>query len=99
MSFDLDTKIYYTQLDIDYEVKSMANKTKSTTKLKLNIYFDPISRGFELTELDATWAIQKNELDMMIKNKTKITNESSLKKIIVILQFLMIKLLNKFYHI
>ena len=62
MTLDPNSKLYYKQYDIPYEVKSIGNKTKKADRLKLNLYFDPIRRGSDQLELDLSVARQKAAL-------------------------------------
>jgi hypothetical protein len=70
MAVDPDARIYYRQYDIDYEVESIGTTAKAANRLKLNLYFDPIRRGFELMELDIALALQEAALDELLKRKT-----------------------------
>jgi len=51
MSIDPEAMVYHKQYDIDYEVESTGQATKMSYRLKLNLYFDPVRRGFVLMDL------------------------------------------------
>lgn len=62
MTLDANSKLYYKQYDIPYEVKSIGNHIKKSDRLKLNLYFDPIRRGSDQLELDLSVARQRDAL-------------------------------------
>ena len=66
MRVDPDARIYHAQHDIDYHVGGTPDHPIVSDRLKLNVYFDPIRRGHELTELDITLTIQQDSLDHLI---------------------------------
>lgn len=80
MDVDPDARIYYRQYDIDYEVESTGVSSKKADRLKLNLYFDPIRRGLELMELDIALAHQKAALDELLKNKSVLDDEPTIKR-------------------
>ena len=53
MSIDLDTKVFYKQYDIDYRVNGNGETEPKADKFKLNIYFDPMKRASDITNLSA----------------------------------------------
>jgi transposase len=79
MEVDSDARIYYRQYDIDYEVESIGVSTKKSDRLKLNLYFDPIRRGIELMELDIALSAQKAALDELLKNKSILDRDATIK--------------------
>ena len=79
MDVDPDAKIYYTQCDIDYKVKSIGQTVKKSDHLKLNLYFDPIRRSRELMELDIALSLQKAALVELLENKGILDNDATIK--------------------
>jgi len=80
MDIDPDARIYYRQYDIDYEVESTGVSSKNADRLKVNLYFDPIRRGLELMELDIALTLQKAALDELLKNKSVLDDEATIKR-------------------
>lgn len=69
MLIDPDAKIYHKQYDIDYKVENIGPFGKSSDRLKLNLYFDPVRRGLELMELDIALSFQETALSELMESK------------------------------
>ena len=80
MVIDPEAKIYHKQYDIGYEVKSTGKSTKKSDRLKLNLYFDPIRRSFELLELNISLALQEEALAELLENKGILDEEATIKR-------------------
>ena len=80
MSIDPETRIYYQQYDIDYEVQGKGRSVKKADKLKLNLYFDSVRRSEELIQLDIDIQNQKMKLEKMLAEKATLDDDSTLKK-------------------
>ena len=80
MAVDPDARVYYKQYDIDYEVESIGHSTKASNRLKLNLYFDPIRRGFELMELDIALSLQKAALGELLKNRGILGDDATIRR-------------------
>ena len=80
MMIDPDAKIYYKQIDIDYQMESSEQNAKISDRLKLNLYFDPVRRSLELMELDIALTLQKSALDELLKNKGVIEDYAASKR-------------------
>jgi hypothetical protein len=81
MEIDVDTKMYYIQQEVDYIIKGDNNSINKPVKINLNIYFDPLRRVNEITELDIAIKVQKNLLDEMISMAITFTDISILNKV------------------
>ena len=80
MTVDSDERVYYKQFDINYEVNSTGQSSKSADRLKLNLYFDPIRRGLELMELDITLSYQETALGALLQNKGTLDDAATVKR-------------------
>ena len=80
MAVDPDAKIYYKQFDIDYEVESIGGAVKAPDRLRLNLYFDPIRRSLELTELDIALLLQETALGELLKNGDALGDDATIKR-------------------
>jgi transposase len=80
MIIDPGTKLYYRQYDIDYEVETGSSNMKKVNSLKLNLYFDPIRRGYELMELDIDLSQQEAALNELLKNKSRLNDDVTIKR-------------------
>jgi transposase len=80
MAVDPNAKVYYRQYDIDYEVESIGTTSKTSDRLKLNLYFDPIRRELELMELDIALALQEAALGELLKSKSVLDDDATIKR-------------------
>jgi hypothetical protein len=80
MEIDPETRLYFSQADIDYEVDHRAGKAKAADRLRLSLYFDAVRRSDELTQLDIDIDAQKALLKGMSGAGTPIDDAGSLKR-------------------
>jgi hypothetical protein len=80
MEVDTERRIYHSQYEIDYTVKSTGTAEKAANKLKVNLYFDPNRRSNECVQLDIDLAEQGEELRKLYENKSVIDDKVKLKK-------------------
>ena len=80
MTIDPCAKIYHSQHEMAYHVKSIGQTAKSSKRLKLNLYFDPVRRSLELMEMDICMSLQQAALGEMLARKAPLVNDASLKR-------------------
>ena len=80
MSIDPKARIYFKQYDLDYKVESIGQVAKSSDRLKLNIYFDPIRRSLELVELDIALSLQETILTELVSTKGIIEDDNTIRR-------------------
>jgi len=80
MEIDPETRLYYEQSDIEYEVKGKGGAVKGADMLKLNLYFDPVRRSDELVQLDIDIKGQKDALSRLIKDRVAVDDLQALKR-------------------
>ena len=80
MTVDPEAKVYHKQYEIDYDVESTDQSVKSSDRLKLNLYFDPVRRGLELIELDIALSLQEAALDELMANGCVIDDDAIIKR-------------------
>ena len=68
MEIDEESRLYYKQYDLDYKGDVRKGCTKSSDRLKLNLYFDPVKRSGQLMQLDIDI---KRQRDTLTKLKTE----------------------------
>lgn len=81
MSFDLDTKVFYKQYDIDYRVGGNGETVHKADKFKLNIYFDSIKRGSDIMNLSAEIEMQRRALQEMKDNSFPLDDDATVKRL------------------
>ena len=80
MELDTESRIYYRQYDIGYDVAGSGQSTHKADRLKINIYLDPIQRSAELVDIDAAIKDQKQELQQMLAEHAVCDDDNTLKK-------------------
>ena len=80
MAVDPDAKIYYKQYDIEYVVESIGGSAKTSDRLKLNLYFDPVRRGLELMERDIAMSLQETALRELLESCGVLGEDTAIKR-------------------
>ena len=80
MEIDPDTRLYYKQYDLDYQIEGQCDNVKKAHKLKLNLYFDPGRRARELTDMDIAIADQKAALQDILDNLTPLDDDITIRR-------------------
>jgi len=80
MMIDPKAKIYYRQYDMEYTVESTGQSVRSSNRMKLNLYFDPVRRSLELMELDITLSLQEAALNELLVSGTVLDDDATIKR-------------------
>lgn len=80
MEIDKNTRLYYKQYALEYNVESKGDSVKKSDRLKLNIYFDPIRRSEELINLEIEMKDQQEALDAMLSEKAVLDDDATVKR-------------------
>jgi hypothetical protein len=80
MGIDPDTRLYFKQFDIAYTVKGKGGKDKESDRLRLNLYFDAVRRGIELTQLDIDVNAQRALLEDILQTGRPVDDIKSLRR-------------------
>ena len=62
MEIDEASRLYYRQYDLDYKIDVRQDCQKSSDRLKLNLYFDPVTRSEMLMQIDIDIKKQREAL-------------------------------------
>lgn len=81
MEVDAERHIYHKQYDLDYKIDVRAGSTKSSDRLKLNLYFDPVRRGQQLMDLDIEIQKQRAALENYKAQGIPMDDDTTVKKI------------------
>ncbi|MDR2442777.1 MAG: hypothetical protein LBE31_04565 [Deltaproteobacteria bacterium] len=76
MEYDLNKKIHYKQIDLDYYFDSKGHKTKADNKLKLNLYFDQKRRKSDLKEFDLYLDTQESYLAELLASNSQLSDDN-----------------------
>ena len=80
MRIDAETGIYHKQYDMEYEVTGKGGATIKADRLKLNLYFDAVRRGEELTTLDIAIESQREALQAIKDAGEPLDDDVTIKK-------------------
>ena len=80
MEIDPDTRLYYKQYDLDYQIEGQCDNVKKAHKLKLNLYFDPGRRARELTDMDIAIEDQKAALQDILDKRAPLDDDLTIKR-------------------
>ncbi len=80
MRIDAGTRIYHKQYDMEYEVTGKGGATIKADRLKLNLYFDAVRRGEELTTLDIAIESQRAALQAIKDAGEPLDDDVTIKK-------------------
>jgi hypothetical protein len=81
MEIDMETRLYYRQYDIEYNVESKGESVKKSDRLKLNIYFDAVRRSEELTDLEIEIKMQREQLEVAERDRVVMDDDATLKRV------------------
>ena len=80
MVVDPEAKVYYRQYDMEYQVEGSGQSVRSSDRLRLNLYFDPVRRSLELMELDIALSLQESVLNELLASGAVIEDEAVAKR-------------------
>jgi hypothetical protein len=80
MCVDADTRLYFKQYDIEYNVESKGTSIKKSSLLKLNLYFDPVRRSEELINLEIDIQAQREQLERLKAEQSVLEEDALLKR-------------------
>ena len=80
MSFDVDSRLYYKQYDLDYEVRGRGAAIHKADRMKLDLFFDPSGRASDLTELEVETENQRKALQEMLDSGDAMDDDASIRK-------------------
>ena len=80
MAVDPEAKVYYRQYDMEYQVEGSGQSVRSSDRLRLNLYFDPVRRSLELMELDIALSLQESVLNELLASGAVIEDEAVAKR-------------------
>ena len=78
MELDVDERLYYKQYELNYQIEGHRDNVKPAVKLRLNLYFDPLRRSQELTDIDVAIANQKKALEKLMSDAEKLDDDRTI---------------------
>ena len=80
MDIDPQSGLYHKQFDLDYAVRGKGESTATSDRLKLNLYFDAVRRGTELTALDVSIAMQREALQEILDMGASLDDDATIRR-------------------
>ena len=80
MEIDEESRLYYKQYDLDYKGDVRKGCTKSSDRLKLNLYFDPVKSSGQLMQLDIDIKRQRDTLTKLKAESYSMDDDATLKR-------------------
>lgn len=80
MEVDETSRLYYKQYDLDYKVDVRHGCSKSSDRLKLNLYFDPVRRSEQLMQLDIDIKKQQDMLSKLQAESYPMDDDATIKR-------------------
>ena len=80
MLFDAESRLYYKQYDLEYDVRGNGDTVHKADRMKLDLFFDPYRRAAEQTDLAVEIETQRNSLQSILDAGGCVDDDVSLKK-------------------
>lgn len=80
MLFDTESRLYYKQYDLEYDVRGNGDTIHKADRMKLNLFFDPFRRAAEQTELEVAVEMQRRSLQSILDAGGSVDDDESIKK-------------------
>lgn len=81
MTIDVDTRVFHKQYDIDYNVKGNGDTIHKAENFKLNLYFDPIKRGGDISNQMADIELQRKALQEIQDKRLPLDDDMTVKRL------------------
>lgn len=78
MEIDPDERIYFRQYGLEYRIEGHRGNVKPSADLRLNLYFDPMRRSQEMTDIDVAIACQGRELGKILRDGTPLDDDRTI---------------------
>jgi len=80
MLFDPESKLYYKQYDLDYDVRGNGNTVHKADRMKLDLFFDPFRRASDQTDLEVAVEMQRRSLQAILDAGGSVDDDESIKR-------------------
>lgn len=80
MLFDPESRLYYKQYDLEYDVRGNGDTVHKADRMKLDLFFDPFRRAAEQTELEVAVEMQRRSLQSTLDAGGSVDDDESIKK-------------------
>ena len=80
MLFDAESRLYYKQYDLEYDVRGTGDTVHKADRMKLDLFFDPYRRAAEQTDLAVEIETQRSSLQSILDAGGCVDDDVSLKK-------------------
>lgn len=80
MDIDVKTRVYHKQYGLDYKVKGNGDTVHEADRMRLNLYFNAVRRGEDLSSLDASVEAQRLALQEIKGKGLPLDDDASIKR-------------------
>lgn len=80
MDIDVKTRVYYKQYELDYKVKGNGDTVHEADRMRLNLYFNAVRRGEDLSALDASVEAQRLALQEIKEKGLALDDDASIRR-------------------
>ncbi len=80
MLFDTESRLYYRQYDLEYDVRGNGDTVHKADRMKLNLFFDPFRRASDQTELEVAVEMQRRSLQTILDAGGSVDDDQSIKR-------------------
>jgi len=80
MMFDTESKLYYKQYDLDYDVRGNGDTVHKADRMKLDLFFDPFRRASDQTDLEVAVEMQRRSLQAILDAGGSVDDDESIKR-------------------
>ena len=80
MDIDVKTRVYYKQYALDYKVRGNGDTVHTADRMRLNLYFNAVRRGEDLSALDAAIEAQRLALQEIKEKGLALDDDASIKR-------------------
>ena len=80
MLFDTESKLYYKQYDLDYDVRGNGDTVHKADRMKLDLFFDPFRRASDQTDLEVAVEMQRRSLQAILDAGGSVDDDESIKR-------------------
>jgi len=80
MLFDAESKLYYKQYNLEYDVRGNGDTIHKADRMKLDLFFDPFRRASDQTELELAVEMQRRSLQAILDEGGCVDDDNSIKK-------------------
>jgi len=80
MIFDAESRLYYKQYDLEYDVRGSGDTVHKADRMKLDLFFDPFRRASDQTDIEMAIEMQRRSLQTILDEGGCVDDDNSIRK-------------------